>query len=168
MFYRFLPWKLWRANLHAKTKTQSSLVGNYKGNCHFTFVAINRLFGKQGLPYLERYDSFHTLPSLVGTGRESFYTASRVHYVGSQAIVGIYSKQMHLKWYEPNTQWCTNKCQVPYCQNGRAHTTLRFIFPQQRNNGLCWVWYSLFPAGTVHAQQLRVATGRATPVCQKV
>ncbi len=39
---------------------------------------------------------------------------------------------------------------------------------QQRNNGLCWVWYSLFPAGTVHTLQLHVATGRVTPVCQKV
>ncbi len=46
--------------------------------------SINRLFGKQGLPYLEWYDSFHTLPSLVRTGRESFYSASRVYYVGSQ------------------------------------------------------------------------------------
>ena len=52
-----------------------------------------RLFGKQGLPYFEWYNSIHsihlyfyTLPSLVGTGRKSCYTARRVYYVGSQVM----------------------------------------------------------------------------------
>ncbi len=52
-------------------------------------TTINRLFGKQGLPFLAWYYSFPTLPSLVGTGRESFYTSGRVYYVGSQVMVGI-------------------------------------------------------------------------------